>query len=247
MKLKVLPVLLFVLAATRLHAQDFAVGGISFVPAIAWQGASNQFFSVQRTAAIGDDWQTVGFVSACTNGEQRWVDTNAPAETQYLYRVELIPNVNRPFADGFEIAGGWSDQFSPAWTSRVVSGTWSGNRCFTVDDPSFAHESDRCVGMFRLDWSPYLELPRVDYPTQVVFWARSMFEGQGFTLEVVKFEGAYWSYGGPYFSISSTNYARNCVTLYNTKPDQRVRIIVNGGSFSGAASVFIDDIQVFTK
>lgn len=230
-------------AVAQAKGQDLVISDLHLAPTLAWQGSNSQLFAVQRTGSTTDDWQTVDFVSVSNTGTQKWADPDPAAETPFSYRVELIPEPNEAFADGFETDGGWIDQLVPAWTSRVASGTWSGFRCYSVDNPSYAHESGRCVGMSSTS-SAYLELPRVDHPTQIVYWARVLNPGNELGLAVETYEGRKRSVASRAY-VSSTNYARICVPLTPSTISPRVRVKLNGG-ISGS-TIFIDDVQIFAQ
>ena len=241
---KVFPMAFLLLAAIHAQSQDPVVCNVSRASSIAWEGAYNQSYAVQQATTISGDWQTVDIVSARSNGTQRWTDLDRTIETSCFYRVELLPETNGPFVDGFEIAGDWSDQLDPAWTSRVATGVWSGYRCYTVDNPAYAHESGRCVGITTPTGSAYLELPPVDFPTQIVYWARTLTGSNGLNLTVRTFDGLYWSHLSTK-TFSSETYEMMRVPFGLSMRNQRIQFMVGGGTVG--STVLFDDVQIFTK
>jgi hypothetical protein len=245
LKWKIQWIVLLVLIVTCAYGQEYAVTDNYMVPAIFWQGLNNQYFAIQRTSNMETNWQTVDGVPVRSNGVQRWADKNTANEVKYFYRVKLLPETNRPFSDGFEIAGGWTDQLSSAWTSTVASGTWSGYRCNTVDISSNSHESDRCLCITNpFPNSCYLILPRVNYPTQLVFWAKVSRADASMNLQSGTFDGLNWS-DRQSCIISSTNYEMISLPLWPSLPNQPVKLRIVGGNSN--TTLFIDDIQIFAK
>lgn len=222
-------------------AQEVIVSEIYLAPAIAWHGSNDQLFAVQRASATTGVWENVDFVVAKSNGVQRWADPCSIADTQLFYRIQNHPDTNTPFTDGFEVAEGWSDYLTPAWTARVVSGTWIGYQVYTVDSASFARNSQRCLGMSYS--SPvHVELPRVDYPTQIVFWAAAL-TGQ-LNLQVQTHNGLYWI-NVAQFSVSSTNFEEKKALFGLSASNQRIRLAIGGGV--SVSTIFIDDVRVDAK
>lgn len=233
---------LLAFAVAQAKGQDLVISDIHMAPEVVWPGSNNQLFAVQRTQTTTDGWQTVGFVAAPSDGAQSWVDSNQTAETPYSYRVELIPDTPGPFTEGFEDAEGWSNQLAPAWTSRVFTGTWSADGCYSVDNPSYTRESGRCMGFF--DSSGHLDLPPVDYPTQIVYWARTLTGNDYFYMSVHTFDGLDWTSLGSR-KFTSTNYETGQAPMGLSMKNQRLRLSVSGGPQGNA--LFVDNIQVFSK
>ena len=240
---KFLPIACLLLAAARAPGQDLVDSGMRLAPVMAWEGSNRQTFAVQRTEAVTGGWQTVDVVSSQRDGTQSWIGRNRTAETSGFFRVALLPETNRPFADGFETAGEWVDQLDLAWTSRVASGVWSGLRCYTEADSAKAHASDRCMRISTAS-SAYLELPPVDFPTQIVYWAKSSSNGIGLYMAVRSFNGRTWP-AMDIRTIASTNYEMNRIPLGLSMKNQRLRIGPNGGY--GGVTAYIDDVQVFSR
>jgi hypothetical protein len=143
--------------------------------------------------------------------------------------------------EDFENPGGWTDHnFASNIGDPITAstGSWIIYYAAAVSYVPFAHSGQRYI-QCAASGSPNLELPPVDRPMRLAFWARLPPErSTATTVTIQYYAGISWYTAGS-VTVTSQTYAPFVLDINIDQPSQRLRVV--------ATYVFIDDIEILSN
>jgi len=236
-----------------LHAESQSpeIAAINLFPGISWQATNGHIYRIDRSITITGEWDTIHWHYSKTNEYKTIFDTSH-TDNLYFYRVVMATNSpGGSFNETFEDNSGWYDIPVGIWTAVVASGKWQagvrGNEIenvYMASNPSRAHSGTRYAGITVPEsYYGFIELPSVNNPTSVQWWARSGSTGYGGDVSLFYHDGFAWLFYQS-FAVYGLTYSQKVVNvsaLGFPNPLQRFGI-----RMSTTTAIYIDDITVFT-